>query len=89
MSKSDNFSIRLSPEGEKSIKRIIKEQSRPGLTINRSQAIDIALAMYVGAGRCLECTEPLEPILLNEDKSQTGFYRCPQCTTGDEFTINP
>lgn len=89
MAKSEPFSIRLSPDGEKSIKRIIKEQFRPGLTITRNQAIDIALAMYVGAGRCPECTAPLEEITLAEDGSPTGFFKCPTCTTGDEFKINP
>lgn len=89
MNKSDNFSIRLSPDGMKTITRVIKEQSRPGMRINRNQAIEIALAIYAGKLRCPECTALLEPILLEEDSGETGFWRCPDCTLGDTFVINP
>lgn len=87
--KSNNFSIRLSQDGNKAVARIIKEQSRPGLRVNRNTAIEIALATYAGVSRCPECTAPLEPVTLKEDGSVTGFWRCPECTLGDTFAINP
>ena len=82
-------SFRLSDNAERAIRRIVRDQSRPGLRLNRTQAVEIALAMYAGAPRCPECATPLEPITLAEDGSETGFWRCPECTTGDTFAINP
>jgi uncharacterized protein with PIN domain len=76
-------SIRLSEQAEKEIKKIIREQSL--LKINRTQAIEIALALHAGP-RCPECTTPLEEITV--EGGHTGFWRCPVCASGDTFVIN-